>query len=145
MKILIKVTKEVLAKTRGCGITVDKLDATKYCAIAEAVREIFPDASVHYNDNDDPVITPWPYGIEIPLPIEAKILMNRFDNEIRLILEKGLELSANDLENRIHFARTSIEPSSFEIDVPNEIIDLIGISEIYKILSESRSLELRKI
>ena len=38
--------------------------------------------------------------------------------------------------------RGDLEPISFEIDLPDGIIEKIGIGEVYRILSESKTLEL---
>ena len=117
MKILIKVTKDILKKSMMCGV-----DLRKNCAIAVAVREIFPQASVGLN-------TIAPTGKEeglgrISLPITAVTFIGTFDN-LHHTPEKRLELPE----------------LSFEIDVPYYILEQVGISEVYKILSESKTLE----
>ncbi len=114
MIIKVKVTKEILKRTYMCS--------TKYnenCAVAEAVRELFPDALV--GRHSIALATTPGY---IALPLEATRFINAFDGwwhqpDVRLTLPEF----------------------SFEIDVPNEIINSIGIGQVYKILSESKTLE----
>lgn len=137
MKILIKVTKEILSKTRLCtsnyGIN---------CAIAEAVREILP------------------YAITMADSIRIyseKCFKKWYEREILLYdLPTSKPLESIQLPpNAILFIsifdesqpeeRVIMEPFSFEIDIPMDVIEQIGISEAYKILSESRTLELVSI
>lgn len=135
MKILIKVTKEILEKSSRC------IQETGFnCAIALAVREIFPNswtrsAFIHILDmnqlNDTKIKEPKKsFGnlideftlFMIQLPEEAQIFIDEFDS--------------NGIKERLE-----MEPISFEIDVPDELINEIGISQVFKILSESKTLE----
>lgn len=138
MKILIKVTSKILRRTSNCSS-----DYGINCAIAEAVREILPYSVTnanHINVYSEPAFTHWvKYDLGsydrphesiaiafIPLPEEAVNFVADFD----------IKLSA---------ARVLMEPISFEIDIPMDLIEQIGISEAYKILSESKTLELVSI
>jgi hypothetical protein len=53
MKIKIKVTKDILRKSMMCGVaesrglTEDKYTSVGNCAIAVAVRDVFPNAHVY--------------------------------------------------------------------------------------------------
>lgn len=121
MTILIKVTKEILEKSMYCGIGWGGGSIIENCAIAYAVREIFPGAQVGdgiylYNMNAE----------KIPIPVEAQGFIGKFDG-----------LMPGD--------RVKMKPISFEIEVPSEVIDQIGIGDVYKILSESKTLELVSI
>lgn len=124
MKILIKVTKDVLRRSYKCGIQPDgRCDIdSQGCAIAVAIQEFFPKA----------MVTPWFFtyyngiqGYQIELPDEATQLIYSFDS-LRGTPEKRLDLPE----------------VSFEITVPPQVIESIGIGQVYKILSESRTLEL---
>lgn len=120
MKTLVKITKEILKKSMMCGTFESTEDVVQNCAIALAVREIIPKAKV-FSTMIDP-------GLEfrsISLPIEAQKFIEAFDN---LASEPKVRLELPEL--------------SFEIDIPNELIQKIGINQVYKILSESKSLEL---
>lgn len=130
MKILIKVTKDVLNRSQFCQVTEGN-DARKSCAIALAVREIFPNAEV--------------YGFGIVInPIGDLSIQNSISG-------KGYDIFWGDkapqalwigiFDNLSPWERLAIPEFSFEIEVPNEIIEKIGIGEVYRILSESKTLE----
>lgn len=109
-----------------CGTTdstEEKDWTTTNCAIALAVRDIFPKAEVFASE-----IIPFGMGPEICLPDIASDFIKEFDN------------FKNDPK-----ARLLMPEISFEIDVPMKVIEKIGIREAYKVLSESRTLELVKI
>jgi len=124
MKILIKVTRDILIASRGCQ------KKTMDCVIARAVREIFPRASVlgHTILLDCPVAGS-EYDLRelydfIELPEEAYQLIRQFD-----------QCSTDEDVLALPLIR-------FEVSVPSGIIDKIGIGEAYRILSESKTLEL---
>lgn len=131
MKILIKVTEEILHKAKDCGILIKGPEtyASRNCGIALAVREIFPEASV-----TDRKIYPISRGVVmkclpsevIPLPRRAQAFVRLFD-----YLDP--------------YKRTQMKPFSFEIELPTSLISTIGIGEVYKVLSESKTLELVEI
>lgn len=142
MKILVKVTKEILDKTSGCF-----RNAAINCAITEAVRDMFPYAftindrviifdkethclminDAHYTDGGIDIRN-YKSIASIGLPSEAMFFILEFDE---FVLRPEL--------------RRNMKPIQFEIDVPNEVIDQIGISTAYKVLSESKTLELVSI
>ena len=70
-----------------------------------------------------PVYDPWIGIVQMELPGAARIFIMAFDTSCP--------------EERVR-----IEPISFTIDVPYSLIDKIGIGEVYRILSESKTLEL---
>lgn len=112
MKIQINVTKEVIKKAIYCADNTEQ-----NCAIALAVREIFPNACVsakclYFHIDEDE---------HVSLPPHAQVFISLFDF-----------LSPT--------ARASMFDISFEINVPDEVIQQIGIGQVYKILSESRTL-----
>lgn len=113
MKIRINVTKEVLEKSKKCN-----LNYHQNCAIACAVKDLFPMAEVHYawiTFNED---------TDVMLPDHAKDFIRKFDS-----------LKAEPQ------ARAELHPISFDIDVPSSVIDEIGIQEVERILSKSETLE----
>jgi hypothetical protein len=130
MKILIKVTKDVLKRSAECGHGAGS-NVGSNCAVAVAVLEIFPNAWVshawiHLHDVNYPTFG---YATEhhakhsIGLPPEASAFIALFDEAVP---EERLKL----------------DPISFEINVPDEVVSEIGIGEVYRILSESKTLEL---
>lgn len=130
MKILIKVTKEILERSKMCGVSGYR-NVVRDCAVAEASREIFPTAGVCVDSNDDT-------GYVI-----APFLCAGIDKDIISIqLPKSASRFIREFDCATPERRAAMEPVSFEIDVPSEVIDKIGISEVYRILSESKTLEL---
>lgn len=118
MKILIKVTKDILKKSMYCGV-VNNDNLSKNCAIALAVRDVFPDASIGLYTMG------LMYGHEMKVPKKMQAFISAFD-----ILDDRPE------------KRLEMPEMSFELNIPNEVINQIGIGQIYKCLSESRTLEL---
>lgn len=121
MKIIIKITKEVLQKTMMCG-TGGFNPANKNCGVAYAVREILPDAKVYRtiilpegNDNGD----------HIQLPSIAVQFISDFDMLVK-VLDR----------------REFLPEISFTIEVPDLVIEKIGIKEATEIISKSSTLEL---
>jgi hypothetical protein len=123
MKIKIKVTKDVLKRSQFCGRGTA---VSTNCAIAVASQEFFPGCAVTYDTMGEPIIryllvnVGW---IGILLPPIAERFMKTFDE--------------SHPKQRI-----TMPESAFEIEVPEEVIQSIGISEAYRILSESKTLEL---
>ena len=127
MKLKIKVTKQILKESMYCGTELHNGSTNKNssytidsnCAIACAIREIFPKATVGnmYISLDYPKF--------ITLPLKAIKFISKFDN---LIATPQKRLNLPEIE--------------FTIDVPNNIIDSIDIEEAYQILSKSETLEL---
>lgn len=127
MKITIHITKEVLEKTQLCPsaypsktiTTQERYLLRTNCAISYAVREIFPGSEtsnmyIYINNKEKN---------SIYLPIKAQRFIKTFD-----------ELLPDQ--------RVSMTPFSFDIEVPEELINQIGISEVHRILSESKTLSL---
>lgn len=123
-KLKIKVTKDILKRSMYC--TNDFNIATN-CAIAVAVRDIFPNASVglycmHANifREDTDFKNP-----DIGLPDEATNFIKRFD---RLASLPEQRLLLPELE--------------FEVEIPDVIVDSIDIEGIKKLLQNHPTLEL---
>jgi hypothetical protein len=120
MKLQITVTKEILEKSMWCGTGV-LANTAKNCAIALAVRDIFPEATV------------FPLGgikvngsiLEngIMLPQLARDFIGEFDN-LSSTPEKRLLLN----------------PLEFTVELPEQIVNSINIDDIYN----SKTLELIK-
>lgn len=136
MKIKITVTKEILERSAMCGICSAQYEFKSVltnCAIALAVRDIFPiaiinHASIFFNpvDNGRYLKGKKLAAPRIPLPEEANMFIIQFD--------------VASIEQRL-----AMRPFSFEIDVPQSVIDKIGISEVTRILENSETLELVEI
>lgn len=118
MKLTIKITKEVLQRSMMCR--VGHCLVTQNCAIAVAVRDVFPKASVVPN-----FINLNHINEEMELPLEATKFIREFD------------ALADNPEKRL-----KMTPFDFEIDVPDKVIDSIGIEEAISIINKSETLEL---
>jgi hypothetical protein len=123
MNILVRVTKEILERSMFCGTLKGSPNVGENCAVALAVRDIFPKASVGNR------MISWHGGTEVST--EEAIYM---PEEARLFI-KGFDLMKNFPQHRL-----LLEPISFMITVPPAVIDKIGVSQVYKILSESKTL-----
>jgi hypothetical protein len=137
MKLKIKVTKEILERSAMCGYRDGGPDNIigQNCAIALAVREIFPTAQVCSNFIrerwvpgtleyclDNPEQTP-ECGWFIPLPENAKKFIRAFD-----IYGPSI--------------RTSLPEIEFEITLTDEVLATINIDQVKEILKSSTTLEL---
>jgi len=133
MKIKIHVTREILERSAMCpGLTDDNgVEVRTNCAVALSVIEIFPNAEVYQfgmtftRKEISPLdsLAGRGYGIYWGRTNPIAHFIGRFD---ALAFEE----------------RRLMPEQSFEIDVPSEVIEKIGIGEVYKILSESKTLEL---
>ncbi len=111
-KLQIKVTKSILNKSAYCGfyrtgrtfVASDLASVAENCAIALAIRDIFPHALVAPG-----VIIPFGEEShthafsEIELPVIATQFINEFDNT----LPKD---------------RKKMEPFDFEVDIPDDVL-----------------------
>lgn len=119
IKLKISVTKEILAQSMYCSKSASI--ATSSCAISLAIRDIFPKASV-WCSHINPKINPARYDT-IPLPKEAGEFIKEFD-----------ELHPD--------SRLLMEPISFEIEIPDAVLDQINIDELKPLLVNHPTLAL---
>lgn len=125
MKLQINLTQEVLEQSKNC-----KNEPGENCAIANAIRDIFPEAMIGEEKIFFKKFASKPFDFflnskneSIQLPLIASEFIKTFDN-----------LNAAQ--------RVDMKPISFEITIPDSIIDDINISEIQDILSHSKTLQL---
>lgn len=136
MKILIKVTKEILARSAMCNSNTGM-----NCAIVCAINDLIPNCWVAkeqlyvYEDESTFIL----------FLHMRDMCMNSGVNEVKPKLIIDLPEKAIDFIDIFDYStpeyRKAMQPISFEIDVPNELIEKIGIGEVYKVLSESKTLE----
>ena len=128
MKIKIHVTQDILERTQFCRIGTKS--TSKNCAVAHAVRDIFPRAQVEYD-----YIHPYghkEFGVD---------LSSRSDDPHKIKLpEEAIEF-IRDFDSLSSKARVNMPPLSFEVDVPKSVINKIGITQVEEILSKSLTLE----
>lgn len=109
MKLKIKVTKEVIKQAMWCGTIQAMGDTARNCAVAIAIRDIFPEACV---GEDNLYITERELR-GIPIPFEAERFIQCFDN---LRVQPEFRLCMNPME--------------FDLDIPNWAIDQINIEAL---------------
>lgn len=123
MIVKIKVTKDVLERSKECGI--HKRYKGDSCGIAVAIIDLFPSAQIGNSAafllSDGPNMQD--ERSKVYLPISAIHFIYWFDQ--------------SNPEQRV-----LMQPFSFEIEVPEYVIEKIGIGEMYRVLSESKTLEL---
>ncbi len=136
MKITIKITKDILKKSMMCGSYPTDKNIGQNCAIALAIRDIFPDAHIqkykiltNYYCKENILskrgLATYVEEINILLPDIASDFIILFDS-LRLIPENRLLLPE----------------LSFEIEISDELIETIGINEAIEIINKSETLEL---
>lgn len=123
MKVRVNITHNVLERAKMCGFDGNKI--TENCMLQVAFRDLFPEcrvivASVNLLGESS---FNKPCRDEVILPEIAISNRRRFDS-----------LQPHQ--------RLLMTPFSFEIEVPEYVISRIGISTIYKVLSESSTLEM---
>jgi hypothetical protein len=131
----IKVTEEIIRKSRFCAPSSEMFPGYN-CAIALAVREIFPYAwvgtsNIKVYEKELDILGMYDLPVPIPigsmnLPVEAKTFIINFD-----VSSPEQRLNLDELE--------------FEIEIPDEIIARINIDEIRKLLKNSSTLELKEV
>ncbi len=147
-KFRINVTKEIIEESKMCSYnTIPEImygtphfirnlndNEGMNCAIAKAICNIFPNTLVgsevirFFNSLEDLYTYTSDYFNSIPyerveLPLNAIDFIMEFD-----------DLDPLD--------RVQLEPISFEIDVPDSVIDKINIDEVKKLLKNSNTMEL---
>lgn len=126
VKLKIKITKEILRETRGCSNETCAVQTN--CAVAVAIRDILPEASVDGefinvrigNWRDETI-----EYIKILLPPKAQSFIVQFDK---------LAKYPNEREN--------IPELEFEVNIPNKLIETINIEEVKQLLVNHPNLEL---
>lgn len=125
MKLQINLTKEVLKESKYC-----KNEPGENCAIANAIRDIFPEAMIGTS--------------KIFFKKDSKKPFDFFFNSKNETIELPLIASQfiDNFDNSSPEEREKMNPISFEIIIPESIIDEIDISEVNEILSHSKTLQL---
>ena len=114
----IRITKEIIEQCKYCGAENNKQEINRNCAVAFALKDIFPDVYVtnHY-------IFPWGIddakgkGIKIPMPVIAQQFIKLFD---------GFNLMPN--------LRLLLPEFEFTINIPDEVIDEVNIDDMKQLL-----------
>jgi hypothetical protein len=117
-KLKITVTKEVLEKSKNCG-KGDYREVITNCAVALAVRDIFPRASV-----------------------VGPFLRFEVGKDDRAYLPKRVGRYIKKFDDTKPEHRPYLPEISFEIEIPDEIIEKINIEELRPLLTNHPTLEL---
>jgi hypothetical protein len=133
-KIEVNITKEVLFESRNCKVGLHKVTKTgQNCAIGKAIFNLFGDKSwVTTYD-----IQIYKNGIEFS---DKGFIENKCD--IRIKLPNNASEFVRAFDNYTPERRVEIEPFSFEVEVPDEVIDMINIDEVKRICGMSPTLTL---
>jgi len=126
-KLKIKVTKSILEQSKFC--TSDT--ALTNCAIAVAVREIFPYAKVRIQNI-------WIYRSREDMDILGKAIGS-------VQLPVAAERFIRDFDATLPHNRVAIPELEFEVDIPDAILESINIEEVREILRESEILKLEEV
>ena len=130
VKLRITVGKAEIEAAKHCrhipGVTDVMHSVGKNCAIAKAICALFPLSVVGAEEiyfYKTLQINEMPY-CSVPLPGNAKKFIVEFDNNTPL-------------------ARLKMDPISFDIEVPDEVIETVGgVEEATKIINEAQTLEI---
>lgn len=114
-RLKINITRNVLQRSAIC----ETGDNARNCAIALAVRDIFPAALVSKEE-----IFPF-------LNFKADyIYIGHLKGEPSIVLPESAQKFINDFDNSTFEQRVSMDELSFEIEISDDIIDLIRIKEL---------------
>lgn len=117
-KFKINVTKEVLEESKACNFMIGQ-----NCAIAKAICRLFPNAwveksRINFYKNKD---------------LQGNIIA-------KSLLPKIASSFIDDFDTKTPSERVLMEPISFDIEVPDRVINLIPIDDFYRILEESKTI-----
>ena len=129
VQFTIRITKEIIEHCKNCGTGNNKRETGNNCAVAYALKDIFPDVYVtNYHI--------FPFGMDaekgedmkIEMPVIAQQFVKLFD---------GFSLMPN--------LRPLLPEFEFSIDIPGEIIDQINIDELMELIKgDEKAIELCK-
>ena len=125
----IRITKEVIEHCKYCGAENNEHELNRNCAVAIALKDIFPDVYVtNYYIFPFGIDTEERGNIKITMPLIAQQFIKLFDG---FCLTPNLRLLLPEFE--------------FVINIPDEAIDHINIAEIKDFVNESKTRRLIQI
>jgi len=123
VQFTIRITKEIIQHCRNCGTDNNVQEIGRNCAVAFALRDIFPDVYVTnyyiFPFGLDPVTGK---DIKIPMPEIAQQFIKLFD---------GFYLMPN--------LRLLLPEFEFTINIPSEVIDEINIDEVRELVKGDKA------
>jgi len=119
----IRITKEIIEHCKYCGAENNEHELSRNCAVAVALKDIFPDVYVtnYYI---------FPFGIDTEERENIKIIMPVITQQFIKLFD-GFSLMPN--------LRLLLPEFEFEISIPDEAINRINISEIKDFINESKN------
>ena len=124
----IRITKDILSRSKDCGVNGDINSIGNNCAIAIALMDIFPDVQVKEDH-----ILPFGHGLKnennlkIPLPLIAQQFIKLFD---------GFRLTPR--------LRMMLPEFEFNIDISEEVIEVINIDEVKRWIDKTDQVVFRQ-
>lgn len=129
VNLKIKVTKEILWRSRMCGENDHLMNSN--CAIALSVRDVFPKALV-----EDKIIIPFPTK-------EVHYYLYK-ENDLSEVIE--LPKEATEFINAFDVAspdgRMAMPELEFEVEISDGVIDRINIDSLRPLLANHPTLQL---
>ncbi len=123
VQFTIRITREIIEHCKSCGTENNKQEIGSNCAVAFALKDIFPDVFV-----TDYYIFPFGMNTEngndmkIAMPVIAQQFIKLFD---------GFYLMPN--------LRPLLPEFEFTIDIPGEVIDQVNIDDVMELIKGDRS------
>lgn len=116
----IRITKDILERSKDCGTKNDNREIGRNCAVAVALKDIFPDVYVtnYYI---------YPFGVEAEKGKDIKIAMPLVAQQFIKLFD-GFYLMPN--------LRVLLPEFEFAIDIPEEAIDEINIDELKELIDD---------
>lgn len=128
LQLKITITKEIIKRSKNCGNENEECEIGNNCAIALALKDIFPNVYVtNYYVHPFGLMYEKEQSLKIPLPALAQQFIKLFD---------GFRLTPR--------LRLILPEFEFTIDIPDEVIGQINIDEVKELIEENKSARLLK-
>lgn len=121
VKLKIKITKEILRRSKDCIFT------TRNCAFSLAMRDIFPDAWVAAK-----VVFPFVGDLMPP----QRLFLPEF------ALTKEMSQFIRKFDSSTPSQREEFDEQEFEVEIPDNIVEMINIEEVKELLKDHPLLEI---
>jgi len=124
-KLTIKVTREILKRSKMCGKDALRIIATN-CAVSLAVRDIFPDAWVGRTFIH-------PFGLT-PAMIEEDDEFKEENDEYKILMPPKVRIFIADFDTSSAESRVRMPELEFSVNISDKVIEKINIDEIKSLL-----------
>lgn len=120
----IMITKDIIEHSKNCGTDNSNQEIGRNCAVAFALKDIFPDV---YVTN----FYIFPLGIDPKKGKDIKIIMPLIVQQFIRLFD-GFCLTPN--------LRGLLPEFEFTIDVPEEVIDQVNIDELKELINDRKKI-----